>query len=134
MGSILSRVGASENPGAIQTIGADAVLLLTLTEARSDQSYVPKTTTTSGEVTQAGNKAKISATSQETGGYYVSKPVVSFKVEVFEAATNQTVWLATTETRGSSDANFRILMRSLADTTAEKLTAQRLLKVKVVPK
>lgn len=99
----------------------DGVLLVRLTEAATEQVYIPPITTTTGQATRHGNVLNFSAQTQQVGGYSIPQPRVHYELRLIDASTGQTVWLATSRTRGNAFARFETLVTSLASTALEKL-------------
>jgi hypothetical protein len=103
----------------------DGVLLVTLTEAWTDQSYIPQssTSTTKGQLNSIGNSVYYSSTTSKmtSGGYYISKPRVTFRSQLFDVKTGKVAWAATSLTRGNAYAKLGRLMSSLASSTIDKL-------------
>jgi hypothetical protein len=108
--------------------GIDGVLLVTLADAYTAQTYVPTSSSTYGQATLSGNTINYSAYTQQYGGYYISKPRVRYDLRLYDVSTGNTAWVASSLTRGNAFARFDTLIGSLADTAVEKLKADRLLK------
>jgi len=107
--------------------GADGILLVTLTDAYTEQTYVPPSSYSTGTATLQGNVARYSATTQHYGGYYISKPRVRYDIRLFDVSTGQTAWMGTSLTRGNAFARFPKLVESLADTAVEQMRKDRLI-------
>ncbi len=105
----------------------DGVLLVTLTDASSNQVYIPAFSSTYGQASLTGNTLNYSANTFQAGGYYVSRPQVHYEIQLYDVLTGNTAWVATSLTRGSASTNFDILIGSLADTAIEKLREDGLL-------
>lgn len=104
-------------------VGADGVLLVTLTEATTVSTYVPGSTTTTGSGYVTGNTVNWNATTQQNPGYFINKPRVRFEVRLIDAATGNTAWMSTSLTRGNAFAGWQTLMGSLASDTVGKMAA-----------
>jgi hypothetical protein len=103
-----------EIQSALASNHIDAVLIATLTNAYSDQSYIPESSTTSGSATVYGDTVYSESTTSTSGGYYVSKPRVRFDVKLFVAKSGDVAWRATTFTQGNAFANSQTLLESLS--------------------
>jgi hypothetical protein len=106
----------------------DGVLLVTLTDAYTEQVYVPRASSTSGQATVIGDIVSYSAQTQHYGGYYISKPRVRYQMQLYDVSTGNMAWVATSLTAGNAFAGFDILIGSLADTAVEKLKKDGLLR------
>lgn len=106
----------------------DGVLLLALTDSYSDKSYVPSTYKTQGYATFSGNVANYYGTTQQYGGYYVSKPRAKYALYLYDVATKKIAWISSSYTRGNAYAGFGTLANSLASETVGKLKEDGLLK------
>ena len=106
--------------------GTDGILLVTLTDAYTEQTYVPPSSFSTGTATLQGNVAYYSGTTQHYGGYYISKPRVRYDIRLLDVPSGQTAWMATSLTRGNAFARFPKLVESLADTTVEQMRKDRL--------
>jgi hypothetical protein len=107
--------------------GADGVLLVTLTDAYTKQTYLPPSSFSTGTATLQGNVALYSGTTQHYGGYYISKPRVRYEIRLFDVSSGQTAWMATSLTRGNAFARFPKLVDSLAETTVEQMQKDQLI-------
>ena len=106
----------------------DGILIVTLTDSYTKESYVPQTSTTTGSASLYGNVVNYSSRTQHSGGYYISKPRVHYEMRVLNVATGNTTWLATSLTRGNAYAGFKTLIRSLANTAAKRLLEDGVIK------
>jgi hypothetical protein len=112
----------------LSEIKIDGVLLVTLVDASSTQTFVPGSSSTYGQATLSGNTVNYSGTTQNYGGYYISKPRVRYEIRLYDVSTGNTAWVATSLTRGNAFAHFDTLIDSLADTAVEKLHEDALLR------
>lgn len=101
--------------------GADSILIISLTDAYTKETYVPQSSTTTGSASLYGNVVNYSSRTQYHGGYYISKPRVHYELRLLDVSTGNTVWLATSLTRGNAYADFNTLIDSLARTAVRKL-------------
>lgn len=117
-----------ELAGILRDAGADGVLLVTLTGAYTQHSYVPPSSTTTGTATLSGNILNYSGRKQYYGGYYISNPRIHYELRLFDVSTGETTWVATSLTRGNAFAGFETLTQSLARTAIEKLRGDGMIK------
>lgn len=110
----------------IHRTGAEGYLLIAMTNAYSVQTYVPPTYNTSGSAYSYGNYTNVSATTTQTGGYTVNKPVQEFKIELIDVSTSKTAYQATGQTRGGGGVTDEIMADSLANALVEKLIEDRI--------
>jgi hypothetical protein len=99
----------------------DSVLFLTLTDAYSQQVYIPGSSTTQGFGTLQGETINFFSTTYHSGGYYLSKPRLRFTMKLYDAETGKLAWIATSLTGGNVFAEFDDLINSLITTTIQKL-------------
>ena len=66
-------------------------------------------------------RQKTTARSTTTGGYYVSSPRVRHELTLYDRETKRMAWVATSLTKGDSQAGFEHLIRALADEAVETL-------------
>ncbi|MCK4542624.1 MAG: hypothetical protein KAU17_10365, partial [Spirochaetales bacterium] len=92
----------------------DGTMIIILTDAYSDQAYIPETTKTTGSATVIGNTIYGESTTDTYGGFYVSKPRVRFEVSLYSVAIGEIVWKATTFTAGNAFAGEKTLVKSLS--------------------
>lgn len=108
--------------------GADAVLILRVTEEGSDAYYVPPSSSTSFTAVDHGGVVTGYASSTSFGGRTVFKPWARFRATLIETATGHTAWFADAECRGSSDSSSRDLVEDVAGEIAAQLIEDRILK------
>lgn len=106
----------------------DGVLIVTLSDAYSDEAYVPPFSETHGQATLSGSIVTYSGHTHNYGGYYVSKPRIRCELRLYDATTANMAWFATSFTRGNTYATFDTLINSLADTAARRLRKDGLLR------
>jgi len=105
----------------------EGVLLLMMTDAYSTQTYVPSSSTTYGFATFSGNVATYYGSTQQYGGYYISKPRIKFAIYLYDVPSKKIAWISSSLTRGNTFARFRTLADSLAVATINKLIKDGLL-------
>ena len=110
----------------------DAVLLVEFTDAWSDESYVPQstTTTTKGKVNVYGNTAtyKENSKTYSYGGYYINKPRIKFVSKLIDVDEDLVAWIGTSLTKGNAYAKFGTLISSLGSNIIEDLIKNNLVK------
>jgi hypothetical protein len=108
--------------------GADGVILVTLTDAYTEEVYLPRSSHSTGTVTFQGNIGYYSGTTRQSGGYYISLPRVRFTIRLFDiSGGGQIAWMATSLTRGNAFAQFPRLVDSLAETAVEQMQKDSLI-------
>jgi hypothetical protein len=108
----------------------EAVLVITLTDAFTSETYVPGSSRTDANATLMGNYIQYSSQTSQSPGYFISKPRVKFELRLFDVATGKTAWIASSFTKGNALAGFGTLMNSLANNTAFQLRYDGLLRKK----
>lgn len=110
----------------------EGVLILSLQDAYSTQSYVPenKQYNTKGQGTLLGDYYYYKSTTkvETTGGYYVSKPVVNFESALFATENSKLAWIATSTTKGNAFAKIGNLAASLGRNIIENLIEEGLVR------
>jgi hypothetical protein len=106
----------------------DGIILIILTDAYSSQTYVPASSSTRGTASSYGNLVNYYATTQQYGGYYVSKPRVKYEIQLFDVGTKKIAWISSSLTRGNKFAGFGTMANSLAAATVNKLSKDGLLR------
>jgi hypothetical protein len=122
--TILPPTEDYDEEGLLQILNearVDGILIVTLTDSYTSDTYVPQSSTTTGSATLYGNIANYSAQTQYSGGYYLSKPRVHYELRLLNVDTGDTEWLATSLTRGNAYAGFKTMIKSLAHAAADKL-------------
>lgn len=102
----------------------DAFLYVTLIDAYSDQAYIPSRSTTTSTSRISGNSIRSQSTTKTSGGYYVSKPRISFNIELFDIQSGDLAWKATTFTAGSAFTDNNILFKSIAEKVVKSIIIQ----------
>ena len=116
----------------IQTIlndaGIDAILILSPNETGSSSTWIPPTTSTSGNATIQGNTVRGSSTTTTSGGYSVEKPWARFHADLLDRAAGHSVWVATFNAGGNAFADLGNLVRSMGSKTGAALVKEGLLR------
>ncbi|WP_460240940.1 hypothetical protein [Aurantivibrio infirmus] len=107
--------------------GAQALIAVELTDAYSTQTYVPQTTTTSGNVTSYGNTAYYNQSTNTSGGYNINKPVEKYKITIIDGTNGKVAMIATSTTGGNAFAKSSNLAKSLAAELLQQLINERLI-------
>ena len=110
----------------------EGALIVSITDAHTTQSYVPKSTNekTKGEGYVLGDYLYYKSTTktETTGGYYINKPVVSFESVLFNVEDGLQIWLASSTTKGNAFAKMGTLSSSLGSNILESLVSQGILR------
>jgi hypothetical protein len=93
-----------------------AVLVVSVTDAGTSESYVPPTFHTRMTGSQT-------ATTTQTGGYTYNKPWAAFRGELFDISSERAVWFATANSGGNAFSSRHTLVRSLCGRIATQLYA-----------
>jgi PKD repeat protein len=93
----------------------------------TSESYVPKSSSTQGSANLYGNSLYYRSYTQQYGGYYVSKPNVSFETRLFDRKSGEVAWLVSSTTRGNAFADYGNLASSLAKKVVSELKKEEML-------
>ena len=102
----------------------DVVLILVLTDAYSQESYIPPSSSTTSTATIYGNMIYGSSQTTTSGGYYFSKPRVRFEVNAVLTSSGDVIWKATTFTRGNAFAKTGTIADSLSSEVVKKFLSR----------
>lgn len=105
----------------------DGILTVALKDFWTTQTYVPKSSSTSGSANLYYNSLKYQSYTQEYGGYYISKPSVYFETRLLDRKSEQIAWIVTSTTSGNAFADYRNLSNSLATRIVKELTKENML-------
>ena len=110
----------------------EGVLIISITDAQTTQTYVPTSTyeKTNGKAYVLGDYLyyKSTTTTETTGGYYINKPIVNFETVLFNVEDGIQIWLANSTTEGNAFANMGTLSSSLGSNIIESLVSQRIIR------
>jgi len=84
----------------------DGILTVALKDYWTSESYVPKSSSTQGSANLYGNSLYYRSYTQQYGGYYVSKPNVSFETRLFDRRSGEVAWLVSSTTSGNAFADY----------------------------
>lgn len=104
----------------------DATLVIQPSAAGATPVYVPPTYVTSCTSWNAATGCGQTATTQVSGGDY-ALPWERFVASLYDAATGNSIWIATATTKGNIFADDQTLANSMADETVARLIADGLL-------
>ncbi len=104
--------------------GIDATLVLSPTAAGVSETYVPPTYVTSCSTWNSST----SCSSRAVGGGTLKSPWASFSARLYDAASGQVVWIATSNTNGSPMSGTASLISSMAAETVRKLRSDRVVR------
>lgn len=105
----------------------DGILVVALKNFWTSQSYVPRSSSTYGSARLYGGSLHYQSYTKEYGGYYISKPNVSFETRLFDRESGQVAWLVTSTTRGNAFADYGNLANSLAKKVVKELIREDML-------
>jgi hypothetical protein len=111
----------------IRKKGFDAVLFIHFTSSYETQTYVPQTTSTTGQVNKTYNGFDYSENTYQTGGYYLSQPNFTIRTRLLESNKFDTVWVSDAQSHGCAICGFGRIMGSFADTLVNKLAKDGML-------
>jgi len=110
----------------------DAVLVLSVTDTETSETYIPpsQSTKTDGKGTVIGDYLYYKSTTktETTGGFYVKKPIVYFESTLFYIPNDILIWKANSKTKGNAFANERDLAFSLGENILDDLISQKIIK------
>ena len=109
----------------------DGILVVGLKDYWTSQSYVPKSSTSQGTASLYGNSLYYRSYTKEYGGYYISKPNVTFEIRLFDSKSSQVAWLTSSLTKGNGFADYNTLANSLAKEVVKKLIEENMLELTV---
>lgn len=104
----------------------DATLVIQPSATGATPVYVPPTYVTSCTSWNAATGCGQTTTTQVSGGDY-ALPWARFVASLYDAATGNSIWIATATTRGNIFADDQTLANSMADETVTRLIADGLL-------
>jgi PBP1b-binding outer membrane lipoprotein LpoB len=105
----------------------DGILTVALKDYWTSESYVPKSSSTQGSANLYGNSLYYRSYTQQYGGYYVSKPNVSFETRLFDRSSGEVAWLVSSTTSGNAFADYGNLASSLAKKVVSELKKEDML-------
>jgi len=109
----------------------DGIFVVALKDYWTSQTYVPKSSSSRGRVSLYGNSLYYRSYTQESGGYYISKPNVKFEIRLFDSKSGQIAWLVTSLTKGNAFADYNTLANSLAKEVVKRLIEENMLELTV---
>lgn len=117
----------------MQTNNLDGILIVSLGNKSTNESYVPPTYhpgTTTGTVNVVGNTAYMNSYTTPgytTGGYSISKPSALYSASLYDYRSGKRVWYATGKSRGNAFSDYRDLGASMATETIDKLAGDNVI-------
>jgi hypothetical protein len=103
--------------------GVDAVLLVRLLGASTEQTYIPPVWITSGSASVNSGLATFSSQTYQVGGFSLPSPRLRYELRLVDVATGKTAWLGTSLTRGDAFTDTSVLFASLATEAIQKMRA-----------
>ncbi len=116
-----------EEDEVFQHYGRDSVIAILFKSDSSQKVYVPKTTTSTGNVSAYGNTAYLNSTTQTYGGYSLNKPIHNYEVKLADGKSKNIAWIGSAQTKGDTTANMDIMFGSLASKISSELVAKGLI-------
>jgi len=110
----------------------DGILVVGLKDYWTSQSYVPKSSSSQGTASLYGNSLYYRSYIKEYGGYYISKPNVTFEIRLFDSKSSQVAWLTSSLTKGNGFADYNTLANSLAKEVVKRLIEENILELTIV--
>ncbi len=111
----------SEVLAILEQNNIDALLILELSDAYSQQVYIPESYSSSSKGTVVGNQVNINTTTYKHGGYYLNKPRVFFNLKLISAKNGSTLWIGNSKTAGNAFADEDVLFDSLSESAVKQL-------------
>ena len=105
----------------------DGILVVGLKDYWTSQTYVPKSSSSQGTASSYGNSLYYRSYTQEYGGYYISKPNITFEIRLFDSKSSQVAWLTSSLTKGNGFADYNTLANSLAKEVVKRLIEENML-------
>lgn len=102
----------------------EGILAVALEDYWTAQTYVPRSSETTGEFKIYGGSLQYESYTKESGGYYISKPRVKFEIRLYDVASGEILWMATSATKGNAFANYDNLIESLSMKILEELVKE----------
>jgi len=106
---------------AVRQSGSDTVLLVTMTDQKTD---LPSVSSSSSIRTQANARREAiiyMLKNQHAGSYYLSLPVVYYNVQLIDLTSGRLAWTYNGEAGANTYAKFQELIRSVASRSVEAM-------------
>ena len=116
----IKQYSTEEISSILKKNGVTAVMIISLSDSYTEQSYIPQSSNTTGSATISGNIISGQSRTTTSGGFYVSKPRLKFEIVLFIPGSDDIMWKATTFTRGNAFADEFLLLDSLAQEVISK--------------
>ena len=122
-------LGADEVLQRLSNENVDALLVVTVGDSGVSEVWVPQRSTSaySGAGSMAGGTGTYagSGSSVTTGGYTAAKPWAQMSTGLFDMATGQTVWVASSSTHGTEYSSFKTVRQSYSRKVAAELATEK---------
>lgn len=99
----------------------DAVLFITQQSSGFSQVYIPRTSSTYATGQMTGNQFSGSASTTESGGFYMNRPHAQYQALLVDVATGEPAWMASIGASGNVAARTNDLVGSLPSEIATQL-------------
>lgn len=105
----------------------DGALIIAFKDYWTTETYVPRSSSTTGRASVVGNTLYYNQQTYNYGGYSFIKPNMSFELRLYDVNSGRIAWIAKSNTRGNAFADINTLINSLASETSKKMLAEGLL-------
>jgi hypothetical protein len=116
-----------EKEAVLRALNVDATLGIYLTANYSNQTYVPQTSFTSGNIYGSGYSSSYSGTTYSFGGYAASTPVEEYRIVLIDSNSGQQALVAAGKTSGDDAVNTEGMRASLAEEIVATLITEEML-------
>lgn len=116
---------------AIRATGLQTMLVISLTDKDTSETYVPATYipgSTYGTVTTLGNTSYVNLYNNgyTIGGYSVSKPHAAYSIALYDVNTGAMIWISEARTAGGAAAKWKKLAKAATLKAVKKLLREGL--------
>jgi hypothetical protein len=120
------KYSEAELSNLLHRYNIDGVLLITLVDKYQERIDITNYANCSSAMVSA-NAAMLNNQTCDISGYAL-RLTADCKIRLYDVASNQTAWEATSSTQGTSLAGFKILANSLAEKTVKELSEAGLIR------
>lgn len=113
--------------------GIESFLVVAQSDYWITHKYIPRSSSTSGNAYSSGNNIHFQSTTQESGGYTISKPNAKYELRLFDTSTQNLAWIGNATVNGSAISGYNDLASGLANKLANQLLKDGIIVAKVVP-
>ncbi len=105
----------------------DGIMVVSLTDYFTSETYIPPSSKTSGSVSIVGNYLYYNQNTQNYGGYNIKKPRMKFEIRLYDRQSGEVAWLSSSLTRGNALADINVITSSLAQAAIDTLVKDSML-------